>query len=161
MKKNTFKGFTLIEVLITLVIIAVLVGITVVALNPGDKINTAHDTKIKADITQLVNAVSLYRNEHGSYPFVTSGSDIGSASAPVELTDANDGTFCNLIVDTNRILGQLPINPRDSTAFFKDCTDSSSGGFELGYLIYFDAAPTPIVTISAELSDGETYKLTR
>jgi prepilin-type N-terminal cleavage/methylation domain-containing protein len=172
MKKVTLKGFTLIEVLITLVIIAVLVGITVVALNPGDKINTANDVKIKADLTQLANAFTLYRNETGDTPFTASGTPSTnviaagtSLGAPFAAANAgatppapafDDKAFCTNIVATRRILASMPLNPKPPTGVTTGYTSCTA--YKTGYDVEFDGT---IVKFSAALSDGSTFTIER
>jgi prepilin-type N-terminal cleavage/methylation domain-containing protein len=54
------KGFTLIELIITISILAVLVAILVVALNPAEQLARARDTKRVADLDALRTALNLY-----------------------------------------------------------------------------------------------------
>jgi len=60
------KAFTLIEMLIVIVIIGILAAALVPRLQ--DVQGRARDTKRKADITQLTNAISLYKLDSGKYP---------------------------------------------------------------------------------------------
>jgi len=54
------KGFTLIELIITISILAVLVAILVVALNPAEQLARARDTKRVADLDALKTAMNLF-----------------------------------------------------------------------------------------------------
>lgn len=58
--KQTTKGFTLIELIVTIAILAVLVGIVVVAINPAEQLQRARDTKRVSDLDALVSAFNLY-----------------------------------------------------------------------------------------------------
>lgn len=60
------KGFTLIELLVTMGIIAVLTGMAVYNFNQSRM--RARDVSRKSDLSQLVNALEMYKNDHGSYP---------------------------------------------------------------------------------------------
>lgn len=53
-------GFTLIELIITISILAVLVAIVVVALNPAEQLARARDTKRVADLDGIRTALNLY-----------------------------------------------------------------------------------------------------
>ena len=54
------KGFTLIELLIVMAVIAVLAGITIVGLDPVDRVNAANDAKVQKDVTALASAMETY-----------------------------------------------------------------------------------------------------
>jgi len=58
--KKQLKGFTLIELIIVVAILAVLVSILVVALNPGEQLARARDAKRVADLDGIKSAINLY-----------------------------------------------------------------------------------------------------
>lgn len=60
------KGFTLIELLVTMGIIAVLAGMAVFNFNQARM--RARDVQRKSDLSQLQNALELYKNDNGLYP---------------------------------------------------------------------------------------------
>lgn len=60
------KGFTLIEVLVAVTIIAVLVSIGVVSYGSVNK--RSRDAKRKGDVEQMRSALEMYRADYGSYP---------------------------------------------------------------------------------------------
>lgn len=64
MRKNT-TGFTIVELLITIVVIAVLAAISVVAYNGVQ--NRTHDAAVQRDLRQLAQLVTMYHAEHGTY----------------------------------------------------------------------------------------------
>lgn len=68
MKKRT-KGFTLMELLITMGIIVLLMGVGVVSYTQTN--NKARDSKRKADIESIRSALELYRTDQGQYPALT------------------------------------------------------------------------------------------
>ena len=65
-KKNTKKGFTLIEMLIVIVII----GILMAAIYPrlSNARGRANDVARKADLAQVAAALVAYQIDHGSFP---------------------------------------------------------------------------------------------
>lgn len=65
MNKNT-SGFTIVELLIVIVVIAILAAISIVAYNGIQ--NRTHDTAVQADLIQFSKLVSLYHAEQGVYP---------------------------------------------------------------------------------------------
>lgn len=143
------RGFTLIELLITIVILAILAGITIIALNPGQNIDDANDVRRKSDVTTILNAVWQYAaKNNGAFPSGVSG------TTPVPISSAAGGTlaaFCNAIVPT--YLARLPVDP--STGSYTDCTT-----YATGYTINTDASAQRI-TVTGTLSDASPYSVTR
>ncbi len=64
MKKNT--GFTLIELMVSVAIIAMLTAIAMVTFSGANK--KARDGRRKADLEKIRISLELYRQEVGSYP---------------------------------------------------------------------------------------------
>ncbi|MDP3941896.1 MAG: type II secretion system protein, partial [bacterium] len=54
------KGFTLIELLVVIGILAVLLAITLIAINPARQFSQANNTKRRSDVNALLNAVHEY-----------------------------------------------------------------------------------------------------
>jgi general secretion pathway protein G len=76
--RNNTQGFTLLEVLVSATIIAVLTVIGVVSY--GSVNRRSRDVKRKSDLEQVRSALEMYRTDNGSYPGVNVGS-FGSFSA--------------------------------------------------------------------------------
>lgn len=66
MKKAWAPGFTIVELLIVVVVIAILAAITIVSYNGIT--NQAHDTAVKSDLAALRKKVDLYIAENGARP---------------------------------------------------------------------------------------------
>jgi len=64
MKEN--KGFTLIEILVVMTIIAVLIGVGLVSYQGPRK--SSRDAKRKADLEQIRSALEIYRTDCKEYP---------------------------------------------------------------------------------------------
>jgi prepilin-type N-terminal cleavage/methylation domain-containing protein len=60
------RGFTLVELLIVIVVVAILAGIVAVVF--GGIINRAHDSVVQSDLKANAKKIELYAVEHGSYP---------------------------------------------------------------------------------------------
>jgi general secretion pathway protein G len=65
-KFNNRHGFSLLELLVTVTIIAVLTSIGVVSYSTVNK--RSRDVKRKSDIEQLRSALEMYRSDQGQYP---------------------------------------------------------------------------------------------
>lgn len=61
-------GFTLVELLVVLVILAVIASGVVIAVNPARRINQAKDAKVKSDIGQIATALQSYFVMYQTYP---------------------------------------------------------------------------------------------
>ncbi len=68
-RKNN-QGFTLVELLVALIILAVLGAISLSLLNPKKYIDQAKDAKRAHDLTQIQNALDTYYNDNNCYPAV-------------------------------------------------------------------------------------------
>lgn len=59
-RKSVDRGFTLIELIITVAILAILVSIVVVALNPAEQLQRARDARRIADLDAIKTSLNLY-----------------------------------------------------------------------------------------------------
>jgi len=66
MRSNLNKGFTFVELLVVVTIIAVLTAVAVVSYTSTNK--KARDTKRKADLQEIRSALEIVRTECGAYP---------------------------------------------------------------------------------------------
>ena len=78
------RGFTLLEILLVVGIIAILAGIVIVAINPSRQLATVRNTQRVSDLKQIYNAMTQYYIDHNAYP---------ASSTPTTLTEiCNTGT---------------------------------------------------------------------
>lgn len=87
MKRNT--GFTIVELLIVIVVIAILASITIVAFNGIQ--DRARTSKIQSDIRQVHRLIEAYNVENGFYPITSGTVLVGSSTSSVTLTDSGCG----------------------------------------------------------------------
>jgi type IV pilus assembly protein PilA len=102
------KGFTLIEVLIVIAILAILAGIVVVAVNPLKQLADARNSQRRADATTILNAVYQYTVD-------TSGTIPATITTTPTAVCATGGT-CTGIID----LSVLTTNEKYITSMPKD-----------------------------------------
>jgi len=64
-KAKNFKGFTLIEILVVVALIAILTAITFIAINPAKNFQDTRNAQRSSDVSQILNAVTQYTSEQG------------------------------------------------------------------------------------------------
>lgn len=75
--QRKYKGFTIVELLIVIVVIAILAAISIVAYNGVQE--RARFVAMRSDLSSLNKAIQLYYAKYGSYP-VTPASGTGCSS---------------------------------------------------------------------------------
>ncbi len=86
-------GFTLVELLIVIAIIAILIGLLFPAFKGVQ--DQAKRTQAKNDLTQIVTAVNAFYTEYGRYP-TTATTDATATYGPGGSTTENGGLFSEL-----------------------------------------------------------------
>ena len=105
----TRKGFTLIEILIVVAIIAILASIVLVGLGPTQQ--SGRDARRLSDIRQVQNALELFYNKCGYYPgTITSG----ACSLTEPTTWTGMGT---MLAAAGLGLGSLPGDPSSNRSY--------------------------------------------
>lgn len=97
-------GFTIVELLIVIVIIAILAAITVVAYNGIQK--RGNDSQRKSDVAAITKALELYYIDNGRYP---AGS--GSTTINAAWSTTADASWQNLATALAPYAKQLPTDP--------------------------------------------------
>jgi prepilin-type N-terminal cleavage/methylation domain-containing protein len=101
-KLSIKKGFTLIELLVVIGILAVLLAITLIAINPAAQFSKANNTKRRSDVNAILNAVNQYMADHrGALP-----TGIGTAATTISNTGSD---LCTQIVPG--YIAALPVDP--------------------------------------------------
>lgn len=120
--RSNNKGFTLIEILLVIGIIAVLATVVIVALDPATRFANARDARRLADIQSVLSAVQQYIvDNRGSLPsgLDTTEKQIGTSGSGCELTandcSANTSYCLDLSVSLARYLKSMPFDPQNGS----------------------------------------------
>jgi prepilin-type N-terminal cleavage/methylation domain-containing protein len=142
------KAFTLVEVLLVIVIIAILAGIVIVAINPARQISQANNAERDSDVKALLDAVHEYAiDNRGALPtgITAVATVVGSGAGQIDI--------CTDLVAT--YMAEMPFDPTATGAAYTDCTT-----YNTGYTILEDAdGRVTVAAPTAELS--ETISVTR
>lgn len=118
MKQKTFSGFTLLEVLLVVAIIAILAGIVILAINPGKQLGDARNAQRSADVNTILNGVYQYAvDNNGVLPSgIKNANSCGSGDITYEVcrTDGNckDRTDLSVLTNAGIYLVAIPTDPQ-------------------------------------------------
>lgn len=115
-------GFTLLEVLLVVAIIAILAGIVIIAINPGKQLGDSRNSQRQADVNTVLNAVYQYSlDNNGTIP-----SGVTTTATEICATGASS---CTGLVDLSAItanekyISAIPKDPQCSTT----CATNGTG----------------------------------
>ncbi len=152
--KHTRRGFTLIEILIVIGIIAILATVVLVAINPNRQFAQARDSQRVSNANAILNAVGQYVADHkGVMPASISSTkkDISNGGADL----------CSDLVPT--YLPALPTDPssaHEGAALLEsDCGPSDS--YDTDYTIEKDSNGRITVEATPETPGADPIKVTR
>jgi type IV pilus assembly protein PilA len=119
------RGFTLIELLVVIGILAVLLAITLIAINPAKQFSQANNTKRRSDVNAILNAVNQYMADNkGSLP-----TGITTTAKEISSTGAN---ICTALVPM--YIAALPVDPQTNNGVAiteANCTTAYATGYTI------------------------------
>ncbi len=145
--KGRHQGFTLIEVLLVVAIIAILAGIVILAINPNKQLGDTRNSQRQSDINTILNATYQYSvDNQGTLPS-------GITSTPTDIC-ASGASSCTGLVD----LTVLTTNGKYVVSIPKDPKTGTTN--DTHYQISVDSNNR--VTVSApDAEQGKTISATR
>lgn len=112
-------GFTLIEILLVIGLIAILAAIVIVAVNPARQIGLAQNTQRRSDVKAILDAIGQYSIDNtGSLP---SGIPVGTTceddgSVICKADSECEGVSLDVLVSQRKYLTDLPADPTAATS---------------------------------------------
>lgn len=141
-KRSASKGFTLIELLVVIGILAVLLAITLIAINPARQFSQANNTKRSSDVNAILNALGQYAADNkGVLP-----TGVTTTSQTISNTAAN---ICADLVP--QYIAALPVDPLTNNG---TAITNCSGAYTTNYTVIKSATDNRITVTApaAELS---------
>jgi prepilin-type N-terminal cleavage/methylation domain-containing protein len=151
------RGFTLLEVLLVVAIIAILAGIVIIAINPTKNLADSRNSQRSVNVKTIVDAVYQYSIDSGALPAVGSRSGAVAISTTATEICSFSAASCTGLVD----LAVLTTNGKYMADIPKDplCpTGCNANG--VGYKIAKDANGRLIVNAPAA-ENGKTISITK
>lgn len=144
------KGFTLIEILVVIGILAVLFAIVLIAINPARQFSQANNTKRRSDVNALLNAVHQFAADNrGTLP-----AGINTSAGTISSTGVN---ICASLV--TQYMAALPVDPLTNNG--TPVTNCATTPWNTNYTVFRSATDNRI-TVSAPAAElGEVISVTR
>ncbi|OGG23920.1 hypothetical protein A3A79_01830 [Candidatus Gottesmanbacteria bacterium RIFCSPLOWO2_01_FULL_43_11b] len=148
--KNSKKGFSLIELLVVITIIAALVGVALP--NFLGARQRAKDAKRKAELRELKSALRLYYNDFNSYPSGTgtlingcgtTGTSACSQTGPFQAGPSGGETVYMKNLPVEYLYNRHPLKPTDTDDFLAKVVLENASDADIGASQARCGYPTP------------------
>ena len=147
-RSRTHSGFTLIEILVVIGIVAILATIVLVAINPVRQFKQARDSQRVSNVNAILNAVGQYiADNKGEIP-----AEITDSEQSISNTDAD---LCSILVPT-----YIPALPADPEADIGLLPYPCPGNYDTLYTIVASSSIGRI-TVKAPKAELSTIEVTR
>lgn len=117
------KGFTLIEILVVVGLIAILAAITLIAINPAKNFADTRNTQRSSDAQQILNAVWQYASEQGH-----TLSDFGT----IPNCTATPAVIANVTAPTTPVAGTINLRALLVDTYIADIPQDPAVAFGTG-----------------------------
>lgn len=141
--KKLLKGYTLLEMVITVALVALIAGGVLAALNPYKQLLKADNTKRKTELSSLKRVLEDYYNDNSHYP---SASELCYDTVSTSRTDSQGNSACSCHVcgfkpgspKLTSYINTLPCDPKSNSGknYLYDIDCSNNGNNPAWYRMY-------------------------
>jgi prepilin-type N-terminal cleavage/methylation domain-containing protein len=124
---NKKRGFTVMELLVSLAIIAMLFTITMALVGPVKE--KSRDSRRMSDVREINKALVLYADNNSKFPIATTA---------VTIT-GNDAV--STILESAGVISEVPTDPTHPTNSYTYLSDSSGNTFIISFCLETDTIP--------------------
>ena len=141
------RGFTLIEILVVIGIIAVLAAVVLVAINPSRQFKLARDSQRISNVNAILNAVSQNIAENkGIFTCGTTTVALPSTATIIKSATSTGGfDLASCVVPS--YISVLPFDPNRAGAYYKSPED-----YDTQYVVYQDSQGRVTASSSGEIN---------
>jgi len=151
------RGFTLIELLVVIGILAIILAITIIALNPIKHFQDSRNAQRQSDVTAILDAVYEYEAaQKGILPTALQSITLGTTYNITSTVGATNVSLCTDLV-TGGYIADLPIDPKTGT---KSGSTACSGTYDTKYTIT-ESTTNNRFTVAATAEPSGTISVTR
>lgn len=152
------KGFTLIEILVVIGLIAILAAIVLIAINPARQFAQAHNSQRTSNAEAILNAIGQNLADNKGV-FMCGGIQHTIAVGPTDMKSGGTEDLAPCLVPT--YMASMPFDPVASTSPVCIPAYTSNASYETCYSVARDAV-TNRITVSAPHAElGQPISITR
>lgn len=143
------RGFTLIELLVVIGILAVLLAITLIAINPARQFAQANNTKRRSDVNAILNAVNQYMADNkGALP--------AGITVTVQNISNTGANICTALVPQ-----YIAALPRDPLTLSGVAVTNCTAAYDTNYTVVQSATNNRITINAPGVEIGDSISVTR
>jgi type IV pilus assembly protein PilA len=155
MKKSNSRGFTLLEILLVVAIIAILAGIVIIAINPARQLALTRNAQRLSALREIDSAMQQYYIDNGAYP---------ASSTPTTLTEicntgatsSPSGIACGTLIDLSILvptyIPAIPVDPGGPAIAFIPTAQAVTNG--TGFKITVDTTGRSVILTATNAELG-------
>jgi len=127
------RGFTLIELAITIAILGIILAISLTIIRPTEYLASGRDTQRKADLRNIQTALRVFYNDYGGFPASGTGGNTGKIVGCGQSTSPGPFTCeygSQWSADSKVIMSTLPKDPLPGQSYQYTQTDPDTYTFQ-------------------------------